>query len=407
LHKKTCKTNKNLFFLFHHFDLSTTSYQIFWIFFMIREQGIKLVLISNIFGLLLLPFLFSVGTAQQRVSAVEVDKVISEPLLQTMPVLGRFIAKESGIVATRIAERVHKMHVQVGDRVKKGDLLVKLAPDRLDNQILLLEANLNIMKTQLTKETVNYRKMEQTHKRILALRSSAAFRKDREEDSERDLEISAEMVSRAHADIDRSKASLKAGQISLEDTNIKAPYPGVVIKRHTLPGNYVRVGDPIITILNDTDLEIEADVPSIRALALKPNTKVTAKLQNGRTVSTIIRAIIPQENSMTRAVAIRLIVKDEDYQNGLSGNQSVTLKLPIGNPGDVTTVHKDAVLVKRGKKIGSPLRIGTANIQPIKLGRAIGNRFEVLAGLKVGELVVVRGNERLRPGEAIKPNDMR
>ena len=407
MHTKTCKTKKNLYLVVYHFDLSPTSYKIVLDFFMIREQKIKLVLISNIFGLLLLPFLFSESTAQQRVSAVEVDKVISEPLLQTMPVLGRFVAKESGIVATRIAERVHKMYIQVGDRVKKGDLLVKLASDRLDNQIRLLQANLNIMKTQLTKETVNYRKMEQTHKRILALRTSAAFRKDREEDSERDLEISAEMVSRAHADIDRSKASLKAGQISLEDTNIKAPYPGVVIKRHTLPGNYVRIGDPIITILNDTDLEIEADVPSIRALALKPNTKVTAKLQNGRTLSTIIRAVIPQENSMTRAVAIRLIVKDDEYQNGLSGNQSVTLKLPIGKPGDVTTVHKDAVLVKNGKKIVYTLRKGTANVQPIKLGRAIGNRFEVLAGLKVGELVVVRGNERLRPGEAIKPNDMR
>ena len=89
---------------------------------MIRKQEIKLVLISNMFGLLFLPFMISVGAAQQRVSAVGVDQVISEPLLQTMPVLGRFIAKESGVVATRIAERVHKMYVQVGDRVKKGDL---------------------------------------------------------------------------------------------------------------------------------------------------------------------------------------------------------------------------------------------------------------------------------------------
>ena len=62
--------------------------------------------------------------------------------------------------------------------------------------------------------------MEQTHKRILALRTSAAFRKDREEDSERDMEIAAEMVSRARADIDQSKASLRAGQISLQDTYI-------------------------------------------------------------------------------------------------------------------------------------------------------------------------------------------
>ena len=123
---------------------------------MIRKQEIKLVLISNIFGLLLLPSMLSVGAAQQRVSAVGVDQVISEPLLQTMPVLGRFIAKESGVVATRIAERVHKMYVQVGDRVKKGDLLAKLASDRLDNQIQLLQANLKITKTQLAKETVNY-----------------------------------------------------------------------------------------------------------------------------------------------------------------------------------------------------------------------------------------------------------
>ena len=374
---------------------------------MIRKQEIKLVLISNIFGLLLLPFLLSAGAAQQRVSTVGVDQVISEPLVQTMPVLGRFIAKESGVVATRIAERVQKMYVQVGDRVKKGDLLVKLASDRLDNQIQLLQANLKITKTQLAKEIVNYRKMEQTHKRILALRTSAAFRKDREEDSERDLKISAEMVNRARADIDQSKASLKAGQISLQDTHIKAPYPGVVIKRHTLPGNYVRVGDPIITIFNDSDLEIEADVPSIRALALKTNTKVTATLQNGITFDTIIRTIIPQENSLTRAVAIRLVIKDQKHQNGLLGNQSVTLKLPIGNPDDVTTVHKDAVLVKNNKKIVFIYRKGTANIKPIELGRAIGNRFEVLAGLKVGDLVVVRGNERLRPGEPIKPNDMR
>ena len=374
---------------------------------MIRKQEIKLVLISNIFGLLLLPFLLSAAAAQQRVSTVGVDQVISEPLVQTMPVLGRFIAKESGVVATRIAERVQKMYVQVGDRVKKGDLLVKLASDRLDNQIQLLQANLKITKTQLAKEIVNYRKMEQTHKRILALRTSAAFRKDREEDSERDLKISAEMVNRARADIDQSKASLKAGQISLQDAHIKAPYPGVVIKRHTLPGNYVRVGDPIITIFNDSDLEIEADVPSIRALALKTNTKVTATLQNGITFDTIIRTIIPQENSLTRAVAIRLVIKDQKYQNGLLGNQSVTLKLPIGNPDDVTTVHKDAVLVKNDKKIVFIFRKGTANIKPIELGRAIGNRFEVLAGLKVGDLVVVRGNERLRPGEPIKPNDMR
>ena len=371
---------------------------------MIEKNVIKWSMISNF---LLFLFVFLVPSAvisQQRASAVDIDKVISEPLLQTMPVIGRFVAKESGVVATRIAERVHKMQVQVGDRVEKGDVLVELASDRLDSQIQILKADLMRMESQLAKEIANNRKMKQTHKRILALRTSSAFRKDREEDSERDLEISKEMVTRAKADILQSKAKLKMGKIALQDANIKAPYPGVVLKQHTLPGNYVRIGDPIITLLNDTDLEIEVDVPSIRALDLKPYTNVKANLQNGLSFNAVIRAIIPQENSQTRAVAVRLTAKDGPFKQGIAGNQSVKLKLPIGDNANVVTVHKDAVLIKNGKKIVFVFKKGIANMQTTKLGRAVGNRFEVLAGLQPGDLVVVRGNERLRPGEPIKPN---
>ena len=371
---------------------------------MIEKNVIKWSMISNF---LLFLFVFLVPSAvisQQRASAVDIDKVISEPLLQTMPVIGRFVAKESGVVATRIAERVHKMQVQVGDRVEKGDVLVELASDRLDSQIQILKADLIRMESQLAKEIANNRKMKQTHKRILALRTSSAFRKDREEDSERDLEISKEMVIRAKADILQSKAKLKMGKIALQDANIKAPYPGVVLKQHTLPGNYVRIGDPIITLLNDTDLEIEVDVPSIRALDLKPYTNVKANLQNGLSFNAVIRAIIPQENSQTRAVAVRLTAKDGPFKQGIAGNQSVKLKLPIGDNANVVTVHKDAVLIKNGKKIVFVFKKGIANMQTTKLGRAVGNRFEVLAGLQPGDLVVVRGNERLRPGEPIKSN---
>jgi RND family efflux transporter MFP subunit len=371
---------------------------------MIEKNVIKWSMIS-IFLLFLFVFLVpSAVISQQRASAVDIDKVISEPLLQTMPVIGRFVAKESGVVATRIAERVHKMQVQVGDRVEKGDVLVELASDRLDSQIQILKADLIRTESQLAKEIANNRKMKQTHKRILALRTSSAFRKDREEDSERDLEISKEMVTRAKADILQSKAKFKMGKIALQDANIKAPYPGVVLKQHTLPGNYVRIGDPIITLLNDTDLEIEVDVPSIRALDLKPYTNVKANLQNGLSFNAVIRAIIPQENSQTRAVAVRLTAKDGPLKQGIAGNQSVKLKLPIGDNANVVTVHKDAVLIKNGKKIVFVFKKGIANMQTTKLGRAVGNRFEVLAGLQPGDLVVVRGNERLRPGEPIKPN---
>ena len=370
---------------------------------MLNKDKVGSLLIYSCVFLFMMSYLSLTASSQERVSSVGVDEVISEPLLQTMPVIGRFIAKESGIVATRIAERVHKMMVQVGDRVEKGDVVAKLSSDRLNSRIQLLQSDLRRMDSQLAKEVANDKKMEQTHKRILALRSSNAFRKDREQDSERDLEITGEMVSRAKADISRAKANLTMGQIALEDAKIIAPYQGVVVKRHTISGNYVRVGDPIITLLNDTDLEIEADVPSIRALELKENTKVKAKLQNGLSFNTYIRAVIPQENSQTRALAVRLNIGDGPHTRGLTGNQSVTLQIPIGKSTKVITVHKDAVIVKNGEKMVFIVKQGKVSIQPTKLGRAAGGRFEVLDGLKPGDIVVIRGNERLRPGESVKP----
>ena len=370
---------------------------------MLNKDKVGSLLIYSCVFLFMMSYLTLTASSQERVSSVGVDEVISEPLLQTMPVIGRFIAKESGIVATRIAERVHKMMVQVGDRVEKGDVVAKLSSDRLNSRIQLLQSDLRRMDSQLAKEVANDKKMEQTHKRILALRSSNAFRKDREQDSERDLEVTGEMVSRAKADISRAKANLTMGQIALEDAKIIAPYQGVVVKRHTISGNYVRVGDPIITLLNDTDLEIEADVPSIRALELKANTKVKAKLQNGLSFNAYIRAVIPQENSQTRALAVRLNIGDGPHTRGLTGNQSVTLQIPIGKSTKVITVHKDAVIVKNGEKMVFIVKQGKVSIQPTKLGRAAGGRFEVLDGLKPGDIVVIRGNERLRPGESVKP----
>ena len=370
---------------------------------MLNKNKVGSLLIYSCVFLFMMSYLSLTASSQERVSSVGVDEVISEPFLQTMPVIGRFIAKESGIVATRIAERVHKMMVQVGDRVEKGDVVAKLSSDRLNSRIQLLQSDLRRMDSQLAKEVANDKKMEQTHKRILALRSSNAFRKDREQDSERDLEVTGEMVSRAKADISRAKANLTMGQIALEDAKIIAPYQGVVVKRHTISGNYVRVGDPIITLLNDTDLEIEADVPSIRALELKANTKVKAKLQNGLSFNAYIRAVIPQENSQTRALAVRLNIGDGPHTRGLTGNQSVTLQIPIGKSTKVITVHKDAVIVKNGEKMVFIVKQGKVSIQPTKLGRAAGGRFEVLDGLKPGDIVVIRGNERLRPGESVKP----
>lgn len=64
-------------------------------------------------------------------------------------------------------------------------------------------------------------------------------------------------------------------------------------------------------------------------------------------------------------------------------------------------MHKDAVLNRGGSQLVYVAVDGIAEVRPVELGIAVGERFEVVSGLRPGDLVVVRGNERLRPGQPI------
>ena len=114
-----------------------------------------------------------------------------------------------------------------------------------------------------------------------------------------------------------------------------------------------------------------------------------------------VRAVVPAENTQTRTRKVRFVPEFPPGTKGLASNQSVTLQLPVGRNGNVVTVHKDAILNRKGDNLVFLVEDGKAVSRPVRLGEAVGSRFIVLGGLQPGDLVVVRGNERLIPGQAI------
>ena len=368
----------------------------------------KQVLYQPVLGLLVTATLWLTphpGAAQQDATPVGVDKVLLEPQAQTMPVIGRFVAPGSGIVATRIAERVTEMTVRVGDRVRRGDVLAKLAADRMQSERTLRVADLRRAEAQITREKASLTKMQQAYARVTSLRSSTAYRKDRQEDAKRDVEVAGSALGQAQADLLRAQANLDLADIALKDTTITAPYPAVVIVRHTVAGNYAQVGDPIVTLLNDRDMEIEADVPAIRTGGLLPGTKVRVTLQDGGMLNAVVRVVVQEENTRTRTRSVRLSPELGGRSGSLANNQSVTVQIPTGGANDVVTVHKDAIVILKGRTMVYVIEDGKAAIRQVMIGNAIEARFEVKTGLKPGDIVVVRGNERLRPGQSVKALD--
>jgi multidrug efflux pump subunit AcrA (membrane-fusion protein) len=118
-----------------------------------------------------------------------------------------------------------------------------------------------------------------------------------------------------------------------------------------------------------------------------------------------LRAIVPVENPLTRTRAVRFVPRFNAIGRPLAADQSVTVHIPVGAARSVLTVHKDAI-IKRGPKSLVFVAIdGSVEQREIQVGEAVGSRYEILGGLEKGDVVVVRGNERLRPGDKVRINE--
>lgn len=335
-------------------------------------------------------------------SLVGVDKVRAEPLSQTVPVIGALIARQSGDVAVEIGGTVRNVLVEVGDRVEKGQIIALLEADTRKARAGVLAAELAEQLALLQVADADLALAKQNMDRQARLKKSNAFNRSIFETRQQNYARALAQISRAKASIAGKKASIAVLDLEISKARIVSPYAGVVVERKTEQGSYVRSGDAVVRLIADKRLEIEANVPALRIGGLSKGIKVDAELEDGTRFVAIVRATLPVENPRTRTRPVRFVPQWPKGIARLANAQSVTLFIPTGKARQVVTVHKDAIVNKRGRSVVFIIRGGKAESRNVTLGISSGGRIEVVAGLKAGDITVVRGNERLRPGVAVK-----
>ncbi len=334
---------------------------------------------------------------------VIIDLVRQDSYNQTIPVIGRFVARQSGVIAAQVNGAIEEFRVDVGDRVAPRDVLAVLARNRLKWQHELKRSQVSNQVAQLKTKHQEIVLLRQEMYRLQSLNRSPAFSQARLDDKLQQIAVAESEAAEAQAKLSTARANQKLTEINLRDAAVKAPYAGVVTKKHTSVGAYVKVGAPVVTLLNDQNMEIEADVPSTRIPGLAGETEVDALIDKVRHIRAKVRAVIPEENPRTRTLAVRFTPIFPKGQDSLiATNQSVVLSLPAGQGRSVLTVHKDAVINRKGKTIVMLFVEGKAQPRPVQLGPPTGSRFIVDRGLKAHDKVIVRGNERLLPGTRIR-----
>ncbi len=339
--------------------------------------------------------------AERPPTKVIVEKVRLTEVMQTFPAIGRFVARQLGVVAALTSGPLEKSLVDVGERIKRGQVVARIVVDRLRAKHDFLAAELREKKAGLKTAEAQLKLTMGEMVRLDRLRGSAAFSPARYSDKSNEVSQFESKVTEAQSAVAKAQANLQLARIDLRNAEVRAPFDAVVVKRHAVAGAYLAVGDPVMTLVNDREMEIEADIPADRLEGIVPGRTITVRLEDGSELEAQVRAVVPSENTKTRTRPVRFRFMQADGPV-VAANQSVTVMLPVARAKRVLTVHKDAVTSRGKSKVVMLVIKNAAKSRNVQLGAAVGDRFAVLSGLKEGDIVVVRGNEGLRRGQNVE-----
>lgn len=338
---------------------------------------------------------------QGRPAGVSTDLVTTREIAETVSVFGQVVAGRQSDVAVRVMGVAEVAPLRAGDTVKQGDILFQLDTERLQIDLQQAQAELVIAEAGVAATQARADRLQKTLERTRSLVSNATVSQAQLDDRIGEYAEALGNLQQAEARITAAKAGLSAAQYNLENAVVRAPFDGTILEVTAEVGEFVAAGAAVARILDNAAMEVEANVPARYVDALGADQMVTARTDTGGSMGLRLRAVLPTEFASTRTRPVRFTFAEGAPR--IAVGQSVTLDIPISAPEELLVVSKDAVVQSAGGWQVFVNADGKAAPRTVQIGRAIGDTFEVLSGLAPGDEVVVRGNERLRPGQDIAP----
>ena len=344
----------------------------------------------------------SLAFAQGGPSLVVTERVETRTLSETRPVFGEIVASRDSAIAARVAGVVDEVRVLVGDRVEPGDVLAVLDRELIAIELAQAEAGLAEAEAGIEVAEARVTRTDDVFTRTEALRDTASFSQGRLEDTRGALAEARGQRAEAQARLLNAEAALDRARYNHDRARITAPFRGIVLSVDTDPGQFIASGASVVRLLDVTTLEVEANVPAQYIAGLESGLSLSGETETGVPLDLTVRAILPTEFASTRTRPVRFTADLQSLDRAVAVGQSITVAVPTDAPRDVLSVPKDALTQAANGWSVFVDEEGVATPRTVQIGVAMGDRFEVLGGLQEGDFVVVRGNERLFPGQPIQ-----
>ncbi len=354
-----------------------------------------------------------------------ITTVTRAPLSNTLDVAGEFIPYQQVELHAKVAGYIRHIYVDIGDRVKTGQVLATLDVPELSAQVQGANAGVAQTRDQIARAKSDILRAEANHQALHAaavrLEQVAAARPGLIAQQELDDAMAKDRAAEAAVDAAKSSLSAMEQQLgvsqadqqryaALEDySHITAPFNGVVTWRYADTGALIQAGTsnensmPVVKLAEVDVLRLRLPVPALLAARVRLGDPATVYVQSlGLTFPGTVTRTTDALDLATRTeqVEIDVVNKDGKLQPGMYAD----VKLKFNRTGDSLVLPVQAVDMSGGAPyvmlVDSNNRVER---RPVQVGVSTANRTEILSGLQEGDRVIATNLSSYQTGEKVEP----
>ena len=315
---------------------------------------------------------------------------VTQPLSAALPLRvsanGNIAAWQEASVGTEAnGLRLAEVRVNVGDVVKRGQVLATFAPDTLKADVAQTRAAVAEAEATLAEASANAQ-------RARGLQATGAL-----SDSVINQYLTAERTAQARLEAQRSSAQMQL--LRLKQTQVLAPDSGVISSRSATVGAVLPAGQELFRMIRQGRLEWRAEVAASDMASLKPGLPVLVTPANGAGLKGTVRMVAPTVDPQTRN---GIVFVDLPVSGTARAGMFARGDFEIGS-GSGLTLPQSAVLLRDGfsyvLRVGADSKVTQAKVS---VGRRVGDRIEITAGLDAAARVVAAGGGFLGDGDTVR-----
>jgi HlyD family secretion protein len=317
------------------------------------------------------------GTVEDIVSSLQAGVIKSKRQVQIRAV---------------VIGRVEELKIAKGDRVKKDHLLLELENSTLRARLRLSKANLSAGESTLRAAVLRRDAAKRALDRTSQLAAKGAVSRQALDRVQAEFDVSQETVATAQANLAQLKAAVDLALASLEETRIRAPFDGLITDVHVESGESLVTGAPVVDLVDDSGITVEAAVDEADAGRIKVGMPVRVTcdaypdepfLGNLMWVSQVVERDLRQNRHLQVEVGL------DGASPRLKVGMSADIEIVVKKREDVLFVPTNTVMRRGDVQQVYVLTAGRARLRTIQTGLSNWDRTEVTGGLRRGEMVVV------------------